>query len=117
MTTTLPEAPVTSGETPPAIEPAAKPGRAPSVQPVLEKLFELYPHLFGANFMPLKLGIFQELLAAHPEHFERSTLKAALGLHTRSGRYLNSVAAGNPRYDLQGEAVLLVLPSHPHDAP
>jgi sRNA-binding protein len=79
---------------------------------VLEKLFELYPHLFGANFMPLKLGIFQELLAAHPAVFERDTLKAALGLHTRSGRYLNSVAAGNPRYDLQGAVVEPVSPEH-----
>jgi ProP effector len=112
MTTTLSEAPVPTGETPPANAPAAKPGRAPSVQPVLEKLFELYPHLFGANFMPLKLGIFQELLAAHPEQFERSTLKAALGLHTRSGRYLHSVAAGNPRYDLQGAVVEAVSPEH-----
>lgn len=112
MTTTPIDAPVLTGDTPPATEVVtAKPAR-PSVQPVLEKLFELYPHLFGANFMPLKLGIFQELLAAHPEHFERSTLKAALGQHTRSGRYLHSVAAGNPRYDLQGVAVEPVTPEH-----
>lgn len=112
MTTTPSEAPVPTGELPPANVPAAKPARAPSVQPVLEKLFELYPHLFGANFLPLKLGVFQELLAAHPEHFERSALKAALGMHTRSGRYLHSVAAGNPRHDLQGVAVEAVTPEH-----
>ena len=86
--------------------------RSQSVQPVLEKLFELYPHLFGAEFLPLKLGIFQELLAAHPEQFERDTLKAALGLHTRSTRYLQCVAAGKQRHDLQGAAVESVSPEH-----
>jgi sRNA-binding protein len=79
---------------------------------VLEKLFELYPQLFGAQFLPLKLGIFQELLARHPEQFERDTLKMALGLHTRSGRYLQSVAAGNKRHDLQGAVVEDVTPEH-----
>lgn len=86
--------------------------RAPSAQPVLEKLFELYPHLFGAEFLPLKLGIFQELLASHPELFQRDSLKAALGLHTRSSKYLQSVAAGKQRHDLQGLAVEDVAPEH-----
>lgn len=86
--------------------------RSQSVQPVLEKLFELYPHLFGAEFLPLKLGIFQELLAAHPEQFERDSLKAALGMHTRSTRYLQCVAAGKQRHDLQGAAVENVSPEH-----
>lgn len=82
------------------------------MQPVLEKLFELYPHLFGAEFLPLKLGVFQELMARHPEHFERAGLKAALGLHTRSARYLQSVAAGKQRHDLDGAAVEDVAPEH-----
>ena len=89
-----------------------KQGRSPAVQPVLEKLFELYPHLFGADFLPLKLGIFQELMAAHPDVFERDTLKAALGVHTRSGRYLQCVAARKPRHDLQGAPVEDVAPEH-----
>ena len=98
--------------TAPAAEPSPKPARNAAVQPVLEKLFELYPHLFGAEFLPLKLGIFQELLAAHPEHFQRDTLKLALGSHTRSARYLQSVAAGNKRHDLQGAPVEDVSPQH-----
>jgi sRNA-binding protein len=95
-----------------AIAAAAKPGRGLSVQPVLEKLFELYPHLFGAEFLPLKLGIFQELLALHPDFFPRDALKAALGVHTRSTRYLQCVAAGKQRHDLQGAAVEAVAPEH-----
>ena len=89
-----------------------KQGRSPTVQPVLEKLFELYPSLFGAEFLPLKLGIFQELLAKHPEHFQRDTLNAALGVHTRSGRYLQSVAARRQRHDLDGAAVEDVAVEH-----
>lgn len=85
-----------------------------AVQPVLEKLFELYPHLFGAEFLPLKLGIFQELLAQHPELFKRDSLKAALGVHTRSTRYLQCVAAAKQRHDLQGAAVESVAPEHVH---
>ncbi len=125
MTTTTPEELVLSTEpvpeivtdavtdaTAPAAEPTPKPARAATVQPVLEKLFELYPHLFGAEFLPLKLGIFQELLAAHPEQFQRDTLKLALGTHTRSARYLQSVAAGNKRHDLQRAPVEDVSPQH-----
>ncbi|HEY3046669.1 MAG TPA: ProQ/FINO family protein [Polaromonas sp.] len=116
MTRTPSEAPVQAGEpTQTQDQPSdqsRKPARSRSVQPVLEKLFELYPHLFGAEFLPLKLGIFQELLASHPEHFERDSLKTALSVHTRSGRYLQSVASGNQRYDLQGAAVEDVAPEH-----
>lgn len=96
-----------------ALPKANKPkNRFESVQPVLEKLFELYPQLFGERFLPLKLGVFQELLAAHPDAFKRDTLKTALGVHTRSTRYLQSVAAGLQRHDLQGQPVEDVAPEH-----
>lgn len=116
-TTTVPaEAPTTLSATPEASaapEPAAKAkNRFASVTPVLEKLFEFYPHLFGERFLPLKLGVFQELLAAHPDDFKRDTLKLALGVHTRSTRYLQSVATGLKRHDLQGQAVEDVAPEH-----
>ena len=86
--------------------------RRPSVLPVLEKLFELYPQLFGTEFLPLKMGIFQELLARHPDQLERNSLKAALGVHTRSTAYLQGVAAGKPRHDLLGAPVEAVAPEH-----
>ena len=118
MTGTPPETPApaiaATGETAQNGALPGKPGLARPVQAVLEKLFGLYPHLFGANFLPLKLGIFQELLARHPDDFDRSSLKAALGVHTRSGRYLQSVAAGNQRHDLEGAAVEPVAPEHVH---
>ena len=106
------EAPAQTVEALQAQTPSRKADRSQTVLPVLEKLFELYPHLFGAEFLPLKLGIYQELLAAHPDQFKRDTLKAALGQHTRSTRYLQSVAAGKQRHDLQGVAVENVAPEH-----
>lgn len=96
---------------------AAKPARAPrTVHPVLERLFALYPKLFGAHFLPLKLGVFQELLALHPDVFEKNELKVAMGLHARSMRYLESVAAGLPRHNLQAEPIEPVAPEHVHHA-
>lgn len=92
--------------------PAKGKNRLAAAQPVLEKLFELYPQLFGHRFVPLKLGIFQELMAQHPNVFKRDDLKLALGVHTRSTRYLQSVAAGTPRHDLQGMPVEPLAPEH-----
>jgi len=93
---------------------AARPAR--KVHPVLEQLFGLYPHMFGARFLPLKLGAYQDLLAAHPEAFKKEDLKVALGLHARSTRYLEAVASGLPRHDLSGAVVEPVAPEHVHHA-
>ena len=91
--------------------------RAPRpVHPVLQQLFNLYPKMFGARFLPLKLGVFQNLLALHPELFKRDELKVALGLHARSTRYLESVASGLQSHDLNGEPVEPVAPEHVHHA-
>jgi len=91
--------------------------RAPRpVPPALEQLAALYPQLFGAVFRPLKRGIFQDLMAAHPEAFEKDALKQALAIHTRSTRYLQAVAAGQQRHDLQGQPVEAMAPEHVHHA-
>ena len=104
---------------PAATTPDAAPGVAKALRtphPVREQLAGLYPHLFGAVFRPLKRGIFQDLLAAHPDAFEREALKVALGIHTRSTRYLQAVAAGEKRHDLQGQPVEAMAPEHVHHA-
>ncbi len=92
------------------------PRPAKEVNPVLEKLFELHPNLFGAKFLPLKLGIFHDLLARHPDVFKKDELKLAMGQHARSTRYLECVAAGLARHDLDGVAVEPVAPEHVHHA-
>lgn len=86
------------------------------VHPLLHKLFEFYPRLFGARFLPLKVGVFEDLVAAHPEALPAAELKVALGLHTRSTRYIESVASGLARHDLQGKPVEPVAPEHVHHA-
>ncbi|MFC7206741.1 ProQ/FINO family protein [Comamonas endophytica] len=83
---------------------------------MLLKLAELYPRLFGENPLPMKRGIFQDLLEAQPEAFDRDGLKVALSIHTRSSRYLTAVAAGQPRHDLQGQPVEDMAPEHVHHA-
>lgn len=92
----------------------ARPQR--KVHPALERLFELYPNLFGARFLPLKLGVYEELIARHPDDFKAEELKVAMGLHARSTRYLESVAAGHPRHDLDGNVAEPVAPEHVHHA-
>ncbi|HEY0200570.1 MAG TPA: ProQ/FINO family protein [Burkholderiaceae bacterium] len=120
MTDSVTEAAPAVGEAAPALPeaaPAPHAVRAPRRNhPTLEQLAALYPRLFGASPAPLKRGIFQDLLAAHPEAFEKEALKAALGIHTRSTRYLQVVATGAQRRDLQGQPVEALAPEHVHHA-
>lgn len=103
--------------TPPAARRHAPARKTPRpVHPLLQKLFDLYPRLFGARFLPLKLGVFEDLVQAHPQELPAAELKTALGLHTRSTRYIEAVASGLPRHDLQGKPVEPVAPEHVHHA-
>ena len=97
-------------------EPKPKKHVLRQLSPALDKLFELYPALFGARFLPLKLGIFHDLLARHPDAFKKDELKLAMGQHARSTRYLECVAAGLARHDLDGVATEPVAPEHIHHA-
>jgi sRNA-binding protein len=98
-------------------EEARKPKRPfIDARPVLDKLAHFHPQLFGARFLPLKVGIFEDLLAAHPDAFTKPELKAALGVHARSTRYLEAVASGLKRHDLQGQPVEDIAPEHVHHA-
>ena len=114
---TAPQASTAQDSRAPTPAKAKNQARTPrSVHPVLQQLFGLYPKMFGARFLPLKLGVFQDLLALHPELFKRDELKVALGLHARSTRYLESVASSLQRHDLNGEPVEPVAPEHVHHA-
>lgn len=87
-----------------------------AAQAVLERLFTLYPKMFGGQFLPLKLGAYKDLVSRHPEEFKAETLKMAMGMHARSMRYLEAVAAGHARHDLDGNLVEPVSPEHIHHA-
>ncbi len=91
----------------------ARPAERPRPHhPMLDQLAEHFPALFGARFRPLKLGTYEDIQARHPGVFEPEALKLALGQHARSTRYLESVAAGDPRCDLDGQPVEDVSPEH-----
>ena len=103
----------TSDATRPPTKPGGRGGRgARPVHPLLQRLWELHPRLFGARFRPLKLGIFEDLMARHPGAFPKEDLKQALGQHVRSTRYLEAVAGGDLRHDLDGQPVEPVAPEH-----
>ncbi|MGS5085079.1 ProQ/FINO family protein [Hydrogenophaga sp. A37] len=92
-------------------------GQAPArPHPVLDQLAELVPTLFGETLLPLKRGIYEDLLAAYPDVLDKDSLKAALGLHARSSRYLTVVASGLPRHDLSGQPVEALTPEQVHHA-
>lgn len=90
--------------------------RRPRVHPLMATLAQRYPALFGDEPLPLKRGVFQDLVARHGDELPAEDLKAALGLHTRSTRYLSAVAAGQARHDLDGQAVESMAPEHVHHA-
>ena len=92
--------------------PAAADRPQRELHPVLAQLGQWYPQLFGATVQPLKRGIFQDLLDAHPADLDKAGLKVALAIHTRSTRYLNAVANGAERYNLQGQVVEALAPEH-----
>lgn len=95
-------------------QPQQRPARPQN--PLLEQLAQWHPTLFGEQLLPLKRGIFEDLLAAHADSIEKDALKAALQQHTRSGRYLVAMASGQPRHDLNGQPVEATLPEHVHHA-
>ncbi|GAB4214649.1 MAG: hypothetical protein Fur007_11250 [Rhodoferax sp.] len=102
----------TAPDQPAAAAPAPAKKARVDVMPVLEQLAQHYPHLFGARFLPLKTGVFHDLMAAHEGLFSRTALRAALGFHTRSSRYLSAVAQGLDRHDLQGQPTGPVATEH-----
>ena len=60
--------------------------------------------------------MYEDLLERHGEALTADGIKAALALHTRSTRYLNAVAGGQPRHDLNGTVVEPVAPDQRHHA-
>ncbi len=120
--TDAPQPPRKSGRPPrnrarqnvPAVQPGGQ--QPPRIHPLLEQLAAWHPVLFGANFLPLKRGIFQDLMDAHPDAMAQEDLKAALAQHTRSTRYLTAMAAGQQRHDLQGQPVEALAPEHVYHA-
>jgi sRNA-binding protein len=56
------------------------------------------------RFDPLRVGIHHDILALLEDEFAPAEINDFLGSHCRRHGYLNSVARGHPRVDLDGSA-------------
>jgi ProP effector len=103
--------------TPPASPAGAggAPSGTPPVAPALSarSLLKQLQHQFPAfrNCLPLAIGIDKQLLARVPD-LDRKTMRAALGIHTGSLRYLRAMEKATVRYDLDGTAGAEVTDTH-----
>jgi ProP effector len=111
-----------SAESAPAEAPAAAaPGAAaappslaggpptPSARALLKQLQQQFPAF--RDCLPLAIGIDKQLLARIPG-LDRKTMRAALGIHTGSMRYLRAMEKATQRFDLDGVAGAEVTDTH-----
>jgi ProP effector len=99
-----------------AAEPSAALSSAESAAPSADSPRALLKQLqqqFEAfrNCLPLEIGIDKQLLARMPG-LNRKLMRAALGIHTGSMRYLRAMEKATVRYDLDGKAGAEVTDTH-----
>ena len=80
-----------------------------SARTLLKQLQQQFPAF--RNCLPLAIGIDKQLLARLPD-LDRKTMRAALGIHTGSLRYLRAMEKATVRYDLDGAAGAEVTDTH-----
>jgi ProP effector len=101
--------------TPQVAEPADVAADHPVAAPALSArtLLKQFQQQFPAfkNCLPLAIGIDKQILARMPE-LDRKTMRAALGIHTGSLRYLRAMEKATVRYDLDGTAGAEVTDTH-----
>lgn len=74
---------------------------------ILTVLRAMHPQTFvewNAECSPLKIGIFEDILALYPQ-MGKHKLHNALGAYTSTSRYLAALTLGIPRIDLSGNVV------------
>jgi len=82
---------------------------APSARALLKQLQQQFPAF--RDCLPLAIGIDKQLLARIPG-LDRKTMRAALGIHTGSMRYLRAMEKATQRFDLDGVAGAEVTDTH-----
>lgn len=105
------QTPAAAPETAAVTDTAAAAGSAtpPSARTLLKQLQKEFPAF--RDFLPLSIGIDKQLLARMP-NLDRKTMRAALGIHTGSMRYLRVMEKATTRYDLDGTAGAEVTDTH-----
>ena len=97
-----------------AAAPAADVAKAPGTPaPSARALLKQFQQQFKAfrDCLPLAIGIDKQILARMPG-VERKAMRAALGIHTGSLRYLRAMEKATVRYDLDGTAGAEVTDTH-----
>jgi ProP effector len=94
---------------PEATAPAAGAPAADSPRALLKQLQQQFPAF--RNCLPLEIGIDKQLLSRMPD-LNRKLMRAALGIHTGSMRYLRAMEKATVRYDLDGKAGAEVTDTH-----
>jgi ProP effector len=111
------EQPAVQSAEEPAAQPAEKPAAAPegngadaqSPRALLKQLQQQFKAF--RDCLPLAIGIDKQVLARMPG-LNRKTMRAALGIHTGSMRYLRAMEKATVRYDLDGNAGAEVTDTH-----
>jgi ProP effector len=93
-----------------AVSPAPAPAAAADSPRALLKQLQQQFAAFR-NCLPLEIGIDKQLLARMPD-LNRKLMRAALGIHTGSMRYLRAMEKATVRYDLDGKAGAEVTDTH-----
>ena len=104
-----PEAQQPQEATPAAATPAAAPAPGLSARSLLKQLQQEYPAF--RDCLPLSIGIDKQLLARMPG-LDKKVMRAALGIHTGSMRYLRAMEKAKVRHDLDGTAGAEVPEAH-----
>jgi ProP effector len=101
-----------AGDAPAAEAPAAAAAGAtpaPSARALLKQLQQEFPAF--RDCLPLAIGIDKQLLAQMPD-LNRKIMRAALGIHTGSMRYLRAMEKAKVRYNLDGTQGAEVTDTH-----
>lgn len=110
VTTTPDTTPDTaSTESAPAVSAAEQAPSAPSARALLKQFQQQFKAF--RDCMPLAIGIDKQIVARMPG-VERKAMRAALGIHTGSLRYLRAMEKATVRYDLDGVAGAEVTDTH-----
>ncbi len=73
-------------------------------------LMSAYPALFNSEFLPMPIGIFQQLSVCLPEHISRTDLRATLGWYASRLKYLNNICSHGYRLNLDGSVASIISP-------
>ena len=89
--------------------PATATPAAPSARSLLKQFQQDFPAF--RDCLPLAIGIDKQILARLPG-LDRKTMRAALGIHTGSLRYLRAMEKATVRHDLDGTPGAEVTDEH-----